>query len=107
MRFVALLCTLRDPSAPGSTSEVCDYVAAIWVECPLYELPVDYRLWGLPHLLQDAIKQFEKNLALNLAVSFPSDLSSMNGLVEFGTWRPIANLDELDVLNSGDVYGPT
>ena len=101
-----MLRSFGDPSAPRSASDPSDYVAAIWVECPEYKLPLDYKSWDLSSLLENAIQQLEKNWTFSPAVSFPSDLSTIVGPVAAGLWRPATYSSEIDIHKESDVYGP-
>jgi hypothetical protein len=106
IRFMIDLVDISNAPVHRSASEACDYVAAVWVDCPRYELPVDYKSLKLSYLLENAIKQLEKNFHLSLAVSFPSDLSTLSINVAPGLWRPTTYIGEIDIRSSGDVYGP-
>jgi len=53
--FVARIANLS--KSPRMATDVRDYVNAIWVDCPRYELPRDYRSAGLGDLLDDAAIQ--------------------------------------------------
>lgn len=77
MRFLSQLWELGNVQTQRSATDPCDYVAAIWIDCPRYELPIDYKSWELPRLLEDAIQQLEPDFKIGIAVSFPSDLSTL------------------------------
>ena len=53
---------LRSLSTRGrSSTHDRDHVVAVWVDCPKYVLPLQYKTIGLACLLEDAVKQFENN----------------------------------------------
>jgi len=88
-------------------SEACDYVAAVWVDCPRYVLLIDYKSLELSYLLENAVKQLEKDFCRSLAVYFPSDLSTMSINASPGLWRPTTYLGEIEILSSDDVHVPS
>ena len=111
--FLYELETLSEGRGLRSATEPCDYVAAVWVDCPGYQLPKRYRSIGLPRLLEDAIRQLEKNLSHikekkkfsgSIAVSFPSEFSAPLENDELNLWRPTKYLAEARITNSNDVY---
>ena len=80
-----------------------DHVAAVWVDCPKYVLPLQYKTMGLALLLEDAVKQLEKNFGVSIATTVPAGL--------FGPqepsflWRPSLYLDEFSIKTTAESYG--
>lgn len=81
-----------------------DYVASVWVDCPGYILPVEYRTMGLPNLLEDAIRQFETLSGQSIPVNFPSDLTC-GASAESALWRPASYLSTHHISSVEKVYG--
>ncbi len=108
LRFFGGLVALACGTGHRCATKLCDYVAAVWVECPNYELPVNYRSWSLPRLLDDTIEQLERNFGFTFVVSFPSEFSAspVKNAIGLNRWRPKTYLAEINVDSSHDVYGP-
>ncbi|TFB04639.1 hypothetical protein CCMA1212_004132 [Trichoderma ghanense] len=68
-----------------------DYVIAVWVDCPNYNPPDEYKSMSLPALLEDAIVQLENNFGISPASNAPTGLF---GNREGGLWRPTTYLPE-------------
>lgn len=86
-----------------STTKTRDYVLAVWVDCPKYVLPSNYKTLGLPLLLEDAILQLEKNFRKSIPVTA---IAGLFGSPEASAlWRPSLSLADVDVSNVRQVYG--
>lgn len=100
-RFQRQLCTLR--RSRRSTSKMQDYVLAVWVDCPGYVVPIDYKTRSLSNLLEDAIRQMEENHGCSIPVSMTAGLLGSRTFTS--AWRPNLYLDEVHVETASDVYG--
>jgi len=93
----------------GSTSRAatkpCDYVASVWVDCPGFVLPVQYKTMRLSELLDDAIRQMEDHTGFTLAVNLPCTLATVCGERNSALWYPSAYMDELVITSIDQVYG--
>ena len=80
-----------------------DYVAAVWVDCPRYVLPIGLKSMSLSKLLKDALSQIEQKFGLSFAVCAPSGLfgASQRGAL----WQPSEHLDRIETNTARDVYG--
>ena len=80
-----------------------DYVTSVWVDCPGYNIPPDYKAMELPALLEHAILQLEKNVGISPTSNAPAGLFGDRG--NGGLWRPTTSLKLSDVLTARDIYG--
>lgn len=81
-----------------------DYVVAVWVDCPGYVLPSNYKAMGLPALLDNAVWQLENNFRASPIVTAPTGI--FGGCLESsGLWRPSRYIQRLSVKSTGTVYG--
>ncbi|KAK0506968.1 hypothetical protein JMJ35_010668 [Cladonia borealis] len=80
-----------------------DYVAAVWVDCPGYILPIRLENMSLSELLEDTLNQIEKKFGLSFTVCAPSGLfgASQRGAL----WQPSQYLDHIETNTARDVYG--
>lgn len=104
--FLSSLCSLSQGAGSRSATEACDYVAAVWIECPRYQLPVDYKSRAFPDLLEDAVMQLERNFGHTPMVSFPAELSGDPATSQANHWRPSTYVRELSLVNANTIYGP-
>lgn len=81
-----------------------DYVVSVWVDCPGYILPVEYRNMGLPLLLENAVRQFEALSKRSIPVNLPSDLTS-NASTSSALWRPTSYLSTQRISSVDSIYG--
>ena len=80
-----------------------DYVAAIWVDCPGYILPIRLKNMSLSELLEDTLCQIDQKFRLSFAVCAPSGLF---GASRRGTlWQPSQYLDHVETDTAHDVFG--
>jgi hypothetical protein len=82
-----------------------DYVMSVWVDCPGYVIPKDFKRMCLPSLLDDAVRQLEQNHGISVLVSSIPRLFavSSNGPV---LWRPRELMGRRPITDGmGDVYG--
>jgi hypothetical protein len=94
---------MKDLSHSGrAATETRDYVTAIWVDCPGYQIPINYKSMDLPYLLEDAVKQFEKNHRHTFVVQCPLGLFSDVG--PSALWRPSRYLSADGITESWQVY---
>jgi hypothetical protein len=101
-RFFYSLGYLR-ASARAST-QVRDYVNAVWVDCPNYQIPANYKSMDLPTLLEDALGQLRVNHKVGIATAAPAGLlSSAHGT---GLWKPSLYLSKTAIKDAAQVYGP-
>jgi hypothetical protein len=80
-----------------------DYVLAVWVDCPKYILPRNFKALSLPLLLEDAILQLEKNFGMSIPVSAVAGL--FGSREASALWRPSRYLDQVKVSHVRQVYG--
>ncbi|KAG9844093.1 hypothetical protein KCU98_g7256, partial [Aureobasidium melanogenum] len=101
-RFLHQLERMRFSSREATQAR--DLVVAVWVDCPKYLLPETYKHTSLPHLLDDAVAQLERNYGISLVTSIPRGLF---GAVEQPFfWRPSTHLQRQPaVQNIKQVYG--
>jgi hypothetical protein len=86
-----------------SATQVRDYVTSVWVDCPAYVLPINYKRMELADLLEDAVLQLEKNHGVSLIANAPAgifDASHSTGL-----WRPSKYPKSIKVTRANEVYG--
>jgi hypothetical protein len=86
-----------------STKHERDYVLAVWVDCPGYRLPSDYKTLKLHELLDDAIRQVEKNYHQSFPVMAIAGL--FDRVEESALWRPSGCLADVKISSSQQVYG--
>lgn len=93
----------------GSTSRVatkaCDYVASVWVDCPGFVLPLQYKKMSLSELLDNAVRQMEAHTGFTLAVNLPSDLATPSSKHASALWQPKTYIDELVITSTDQIYG--
>ncbi|KAJ5991372.1 hypothetical protein N7499_012029 [Penicillium canescens] len=88
-------------SARRATKE-CDYVLSVWVDCPGYVIPTNYKSMDLPELLEDAILQLEKNLDCSPLVTVPAALFGRDEAG--GLWRPTTYLQRSAIHDARELY---
>lgn len=81
-----------------------DYVVAVWVDCPSYILPAEYKSMSLPSLLDDAIGQLEKNFGATPVSTAPAGLFE-ECLQGSGLWRPSIYVRPGSIESSETIYG--
>lgn len=80
-----------------------DYVVAVWVDCPGYILPKDFKTMALSKLLEDALSQIEHQFGLTFTVGAPAGLF---GASERGSlWIPSQYINDIKIRTTQDVYG--
>ncbi|KAH0537228.1 hypothetical protein FGG08_005970 [Glutinoglossum americanum] len=93
--FLANLTALG--KVPRRATKACDYVASVWVDCPGYILPKDFKARGLPNLLEDAIRQLENNHGVSVQVNCMGLFGSL-------LWRPSKFLGKKRILAIDEIY---
>ena len=101
-RFVHRMAYLGT-SARTATKE-WDYITSVWVDCPGYEIPKDYKTLGIGRLLENAIRQFEKLYGKSINVCAPAGLFEY-GCSESALWRPAKYLHK-QPRNTMEIYAP-
>ncbi|KAL3425109.1 hypothetical protein PVAG01_04390 [Phlyctema vagabunda] len=102
LRLLGNLATLR-----SSLTQPRDYVLAVWTDCPLYQIPQDYRSLSVQELLEDALKQVEKNFNFTLPAIYMSGLFRGAARAKGSSflWRPTQYLEESQITDASYVYG--
>lgn len=94
----------------GSTSRLAtqswDLVAAVWVDCPGYQLPPDYKSKEVGALLEDAVLQLEHKSGTSPTTTAPAGLFSDN-CEHSGLWRPSKYLNDAMVEDTCGLYAVT
>jgi hypothetical protein len=77
-------------------TEERDYVISIWVDCPGYVIPEDFKKMCLPELLEDAVRQLEHNHGISLLVS---SIPRLFGISSDGPtlWRLLEHMERRPV----------
>lgn len=86
-----------------SATQDRDYVVAVWVDCPGYEVPVDYKKMSLAALLENALHQLKETHGLSIPSTVPAGLFEAHTAT--GVWKPSLYLDSIIVQSTMDVYG--
>jgi hypothetical protein len=80
-----------------------DYVTSVWVDCPGYILPKNFKTMCLPSLLENAVRQLEDNHGVSVLVSGSAglfgDSSSGSAL-----WRPRKYLGKKRIFKADEIY---
>lgn len=100
-RFLLNLGRLGD--SPRRATKARDYVASVWVDCPDYVLPRNYKTMGLPNLLQNAIHQLEENHGVSVPVTRYPGLFDNDSFMSV-LWRPLMYLGRRPILSTNQVY---
>lgn len=79
-----------------------DLVLAIWCDCPGYIIPTDYRNAKPFDLLEDAIKQLERNHSITPLTTCPSGLFGDSG--PSVSWRSLAVSQSSVLASAKDMY---
>jgi len=79
-----------------------DFVLAVWCDCPGYIIPTDYRNAKPFDLLEDAIKQLERNHSITPLTTCPSGLFS-NSEASL-SWRSLAVSQSSVLASAKDMY---
>lgn len=101
-KFCAQLCSLS--YANRFASKHYDYVLSVWVDCPGYTIPSNYKSLSTGQLLNDALKQFHQRFNVYLSHNVPTQL--------FGEDVKVAgHISEqyflhLSASSLADIYGP-
>lgn len=94
----------------GSTSRLAtqrwDLVAAVWVDCPGYQLPYDYKSKEVGALLEDAVLQLEHNFGTSPTTTAPAGLFS-DHCENSGLWRPSKYLNDAMAEDTCGLYAMT
>ena len=89
----------------GRTStQAKDYVNAIWVDCPRFEVHASAKDLDLPHLLEDALNQLQLNHQVGIMTTVPAGLLGSDHRT--GQWKPTLYLSAACVKDAAQVYGP-
>jgi Heterokaryon incompatibility protein (HET) len=100
-RFFHSLGYLR--ASVRTSTQVRDYVNAVWVDCPDYQIPVNNKTMDLPALLEDALAQLQANHMISVVTAAPAGLlGSTHGT---GLWKPSLYLPKTSIKNSAQIYG--
>lgn len=86
-----------------TATQLQDYVVSIWVDCPGYTVPSNFKTSSLGSMLQNALDQMATNYNWNLLTTGP------RGLFDHGEqstrWKPEDYFPHIQVQNLRDVYG--
>ena len=80
-----------------------DYVLAIWIDCPIYQIPRNYQEMPLGDLMVDAVQQLDAKAGIRLSTHLPAFLFGNKTLPH--TWQPREHLNKQQVASTADVYG--
>lgn len=80
-----------------------DYVTSVWVDCPGYILPKDFKKMCLPSLLEDAVRQLENNHGVSIPVIRSTGILG-NNLNESLLWRPMKYLGRQRIFGADQIY---
>ena len=80
-----------------------DYVLAIWVDCPVYQIPRNYQEMSLGDLMVDAVQQLDAKAGIRLSTHLPAFLFGNKTLPH--AWQPREHLNKQQVASTADVYG--
>ncbi|KAL9051628.1 MAG: hypothetical protein Q9162_005889 [Coniocarpon cinnabarinum] len=87
-----------------AATKPCDYVLAVWIDCPGYEIPVDFKSMSLSDLLTDALAQLHRKHDCSVATSLPAGIFGIDE--HSALWCPAFFADTLVAPKScEDVYG--
>ncbi|KAF3903594.1 hypothetical protein AA313_de0203696 [Arthrobotrys entomopaga] len=90
-----------------AATDLKDYVLALWVNLPYYNIPANRKTLRLAELLDEAILQMETKLGATFATLAPVTLfldeNHQDSLAGF--WRPSHYLQESKVKSVNDIYG--
>ncbi|KAI9766966.1 MAG: hypothetical protein M1839_004657 [Geoglossum umbratile] len=97
--FIYSLGNLRQS---GRTStQARDYINSVWVDCPGFQFPSDYKAMDPPALLGDALAQLQANHNLTVVTAIPAGLlGSASGT---GIWKPSLYLPKSSVKDAAHV----
>lgn len=90
----------------GSTrkaTKVRDYIVSVWVDCPGYVVPANYKLMDSPSLLEDAVSQLEKNYSVTVQTSWVPGFSTRH-LNDSALWRPTKYLGRRPIQAADEIY---
>lgn len=99
-KFLQDLCYLAVSTRTATKPR--DLVLAVWCDCPGYNIPIDYREAKPFDLLEDAIKQLEKNHSMTVLTTCPSGLFSDAG--PSVSWRSLAVSQSSVLVSAKDMY---
>ena len=109
-RFLNQLRLLHD--SRRAATEARDYVIAVWVDCPRYKIPEDYKTKPLNELLENAVLQLERNFSISLLTTVPAGLFEHRSGISSKFWRPTLYMDNHSSITQAeeticaDTYGP-
>jgi hypothetical protein len=102
--IVKFLHSLTDQAMnPRQATKPRDYVLSVWVDCPGYNIPHNFREMDLADLLEDAVLQLERNHGVTVQTTAVAGLfgDCSSGSV---TWRPTKYLRYTTISASHQVY---
>ena len=106
-RFLNQLC--KQGISHRAATHPRDYVVSVWVDCPRYQLPKEYKQMSLGELLQDAIIQLQDNFGVLLGSNAPLDVLypqlNLSKTLYPHAWNPRLLIDSWPVRHLTDVYG--
>jgi hypothetical protein len=82
-----------------ATTQKRDYVAAVWVDCPGYRSPQDFKHMSLNALLQNSVLQLEETFGVSIPVTAITGLFGLDEATSL--WRPVSYLDPERVKHIG------
>lgn len=88
-----------------SATQLRDYVIAVWVDCPGYKIPEDFKEKSLAALLEDALDQLRSLHGLSCATTLPACMLRTKPIELSAVWRPSLYLDAIETKIAVDVYG--
>lgn len=86
-------------------SQTRDYVLSVWVDCPQYVVPSNFKTLSLAGLMQDAVDQLATKHGLHFVTTAPQGLCDASN-VPSACWVPKHYFPSVEVNSLKDVYGP-
>ena len=87
------------------SSKPSDYVLAVWIDCPGFEVPPEYDLMSLAELLEDAVQQLRIKVGVEILTYAPPGLFGEREAAKM-TWHPAQYLYAIPHPdNIQEVYG--
>lgn len=88
-----------------TATQTRDYVLSVWIDCPGYTVPSDFKRVSLGGLMQNAAEQLATNHNLNLLTTAPRGLFDATS-PRSTCWDPEQYFTSAQVNSLRDVYGP-
>lgn len=91
-------------TSPRVATKAHDYVLSIWIDCPGYTIPREYKEKGIPALVKDGLNQLQNNCGKALVTHAPRGL--FHHRTGSGLWAAIRYLKQADLNNVTNIYRP-